>query len=303
VKQYVPTLLLFGGSGFIGSNLGAVALQRGWRVFIADTSYHPGLAEAEWRQVDITEAEAVERVLADVSPDAAVNLAAMADIDRADREKELTWQINVNGAAYIAAVCAQRKIRQLFFSSDAVFDGNGGPYREDDTPNPVNYYGISKAAAEAEVLEANPQAVLVRVSLVLGFPVTEGNSYLAALDQKLRAGEAILCPEDEIRTPVDVKTLCESVLELAGGSFEGVLHIGCLESVDRYELTRRAAQEMGYSMELVRPQETVIGSTSRAARHKNGILDVSRAQTVLTTPMLNLDQTIKRAVSGRNRSA
>lgn len=295
-----PTLLIFGGSGFVGGNLGVSAVQHGWHVVVADTSFHPGITVAEWREVDITKQDAVDRVLEDVHPDVAVNLAALADIDRVEQEKALARQINVQGAAHVAGGCARWGIHHIFFSSDAIFDGSGGPYREDDAPNPVNYYGITKAEAENAVSRGCPQSVIVRVSLVLGFPVTAGNSFLAGLEEKLIDGKEILCPVDEIRTPVDVHTLCDCVLELAASPFEGVLHIGCRDSVDRYELTRRAASEMGFSVHLVQPKMPASESPGRAPRHRNGILDISKAISILNTQLLDLDNTIKKAVSVRN---
>ena len=124
-----------------------------------------------------------------LQPDAVVNVAAIADIDFVEREQDLAHQVNVTGARNIADSCARRGIRYVFFSSDAVFDGEGGPYREEDAPNPVNYYGKTKLEAEQAVLTAHPAAAVIRISLVLGYPVTSGNSFFASLESKLAAGQ------------------------------------------------------------------------------------------------------------------
>ncbi len=291
-------IMIFGGSGFVGGNLAKIARAKGWYVSIADSFYRPGVEDADWKTINIAEKDAVDRVIEDTKPDAVVNVAAVADIDKAELEKDLAWQVNVEGARHVAESCARRGIRHVFFSSDAVFDGKGHRYIEEDEPNPVNYYGYTKAEAEKAVLGAHPQAVVIRISLVLGFPVTGGNSFLAGLASKLKAGQEILCPADEIRTPVDVITLSECVLELAENDFSGMLHIGATGSINRYELTKKLARRMGFDEGLVKPRVSQ-DKPNRAPRHKNGIISVSRAQRVLRTKLLSLDEGIERAIAER----
>jgi len=148
-------------------------------------------------------------------------------------------------ARAMASACAASGAYFLYFSSDAVFAGTAPRYREEDPPQPVNYYGRTKAEGEKAVRQADPQAGIVRLSLVLGFPVTEGNSFFAALESRLKAGQEVVAPVDEIRTPVDVLTLAECVLELIGLRFAGVLHIGSTDSIDRAALTRENFDSLG----------------------------------------------------------
>ncbi len=289
-------LMIFGGSGFIGGNLVMTAYKRHWEVCIADNRPIP---EAEWWLVNINDREMVDKVIEDVKPTAVVNVAAVADIDLAEREQELAYQINVDGARFIAESCASRGIRHILFSSDAVFDGQDRLYHEEDAPNPVNYYGRTKAEAEKAVLKVYPSTVIIRISLVLGFPITAGNSFFANLEKKLREGKEVLCPMDEIRTPVDVLTLSECVLELCENDFSGVIHIGATDSISRYDLTRKLARRMGFDEEAVKPQAATETTTGRATRHKNGIISVAKARRILKTRLLSTEDGIKRAFSER----
>lgn len=288
-------LILFGGSGFVGGNVAKTAQKKGWKVIIADSFYRDGLENVEWKTVDITDKNQVDKVMEEIRPHAAVNLAAVADIDKAEQEKDLAWNVNVAGAANIAASCAAFGVRYIFFSSDAVFDGAGEAYNEDDSTAPVNYYGYTKAEAEKAVLSSNPDAVIVRISLVIGLPVTGGNSFLGGLRKKLGEGAEILCPVDEVRTPVDVLTLSECVLELAETRFSGIIHIGSTGSISRYDLTRKAASAMGFDEKLVKPEASRHENTARAPRHKNGILRVAKARSILKTRLPGVDESIARA--------
>jgi dTDP-4-dehydrorhamnose reductase len=289
-------LMIFGGSGFVGGNLARIAGQKGWAVCVADNR---PLLEAEWWSVNVADQDMVEKAIDAVKPAAVVNVAAVADIDLAERERELARRVNVDGARTLAESCARHGIRYVFFSSDAVFDGKGRQYSEADLANPVNFYGRTKWEAETAVLQVCPQAVVVRLSLVLGFPVSGGNSFVASLESKLGQGKAVLAPVDEIRTPVDVITLCECVLELCEGSFAGVIHIGATDHISRYDLSRKLARRMGYNEKLVEPLAPSSGLAGRAPRHKNGILSVALAQSLLTTRLLSTDDGIKRAFSQR----
>ncbi len=293
------SMLIFGGAGFVGAHLVKLALQRGWHTVIADQK-QPGKSNfSRWRDVDITRQDSVEQIVNDERPQVVINVAALADIDRAERERSLAWQINVLGAKYIAEACSKHKIRHLFFSSDAVFDGERGSYKEEDERRPLNYYGLTKAEAENAVLSIYPEAVVIRVSLVLGFPLFGGNSFLAGLEEKLSAGMSVEPLSDEVRTPIDVLTLAECILELASGSFCGVLHLGCLQSIDRYSLTLLLARQMGYPLDLIVEQSHARIVPGRAQRHKRGILDVSKAQHVLRIPLPDLQATVQKAVSTR----
>lgn len=292
-------LMIFGGSGFVGGNMAKIAQGIGWKVYIADSLFRPGIDDLEWVTVDITDSSAVEKVIGEVIPDAVVNVAAIADIDKAEREKELAWAVNVEGAKNIAESCSKRSIKYILFSSDAVFDGKGRGYTEEDQTNPVNYYGYTKAEAEKAVFQAHPGAVVIRISLVMGLPVTGGNSFFGGLELKLREGNEVLCPVNEVRTPVDVLTLCESVLELAENKYTGILHIGATDSINRYELTKKAAVMMGYDTNLVKLQSAQDMKPGRAPRHVNGIISIKKAQSVLKTKMLSVEHGIERAIRER----
>jgi dTDP-4-dehydrorhamnose reductase len=295
-------LVVFGGGGFVGGHLAASALRRGWEVHVAERVQFPGgLPGARWHLLDITDATAVRRLLDSLAPQAVVDVAAVADIDRAEREQEVAWAVNVEAARTIASACAACGAYFLYFSSDAVFAGIAAGYAEEDLPAPVNFYGRTKAEGEKAVLAADPGAGIVRLSLVLGFPVTEGNSFFAALEAKLRAGQEVAAPADEIRTPVDVHTLADCVLELVGLRFAGVLHLGSTDSISRAEITRRAAELLGYPGARLAVQTAGAAGAGRAARHKNGIIRVDKARALLKTPLLTAEQSIRRAIEERPR--
>jgi dTDP-4-dehydrorhamnose reductase len=292
-------LLVFGGGGFVGGHLSALALRKGWEVHIGEAMVRDALPGARWHAVDITAPGAAADLVARVRPSAVIDLAAVADIDRAERERDMARAVNTDAARAIAAACTSAGSRCLYVSSDAVFAGTAERYAEDDPPAPVNWYGRTKADGERAVREACPGAVVVRLSLVLGFPVTDGNSFLAGLEQKLAARTPVPSPAEEIRTPVDAGTAVSCMLELVGGDFSGPFHLGSTSSVDRLTLTRRAAGMMGFSEQLVPAQPPGKPQPGRAARHARGVIGVERARTLLATPLWDWEKTLQKAFDER----
>lgn len=282
-------ILIFGASGFIGGRLAQAARAAGLRVTCVQRS--PGADAA----CDISDRQQVERLLAAARPGAVFNLAAQANIDRAEIERQAAYSVNVTGAANVAAACAALGLRLVHYSTDAVFDGTRIPIREDDPPSPLNYYGCTKSAGDARVSQACPSAVILRVSLALGFPAApHTNSFLGMLRARWAEGVPVYAPEDEIRTPVDILTLCAASLELIDNPASGVFNIGSTTSIDRYGLTTRLAERMGCPAALVIPGGVPL--PGRAPRHRVGILDVSKIQAALRTPMPGIDETLERAL-------
>ncbi len=301
-------LLVFGGGGFVGGNLCTLALRDGWEVHVADAAVRDALPGAAWHRIDITDPAGVAALTTAVRPDAVVDLAAVADIDRAERERDLARAVNVDAARSIAAAAAAAGAACVYVSSDAVFAGTAERCAEDDPLAPVNWYGRTKADGERAVREAHPSAAIVRISLVLGFPVTvgaaarpgDGNSFLAGLEKKLAAGQAVPSPADEIRTPIDVLTLAAAVLELCRTRFAGTIHLGATDSVDRLTMTRRAAELLGYDPALVTSPVAAAGpDPARAARHRRGVIGVEKARRLLATPMMDWQASLRRAIETR----
>ncbi|WP_460834061.1 dTDP-4-dehydrorhamnose reductase [Lysobacter humi (ex Lee et al. 2017)] len=192
-------------------------------------------------EMDIADADSIERALEAHRPWAVINTAGYVRVDDAETDAERCFRENTTGPATLAAVCARHALPLVTFSTDLVFDGeNDAPYVETDSTRPLNVYGESKARAEKLVLDRHPQALVVRTSSFFG-PWDEHNFITLAL-RTLRNGEPFLAARDMTVSPTYVPDLVNACLDLLIDREAGIWHLTNGGEVTWADLARRAAE-------------------------------------------------------------
>ncbi|MET0603842.1 MAG: sugar nucleotide-binding protein, partial [Baekduia sp.] len=229
----MPRLLVTGASGFLGGAVVAAAPAAGWEV------EGTALTDPSWVGLDVRDAAAVERVVGEVAPDAIIHTAYRQNGDEA-------MAVNAQGAGHVAAAARAAGARLVHVSSDAIFAGDGDrALREGDVVRPVTVYGATKAAAEVAVQAANPDALMVRTSLLLGGPGRAPSPHEALALAVARGEREMLFFTDEVRSPIQVDDLASALLELAAQEGGGPLHVGGADGVSRLELARLVVASAG----------------------------------------------------------
>ena len=279
-------LLVTGYGGLVAGNVIQLAGSP-WQVTAISRSEIAAPRRADVRHVrlDLGDAARLRRAFRQVQPEAVIHTAAIAGIDYCQSHQAEAEAINVGVTGHLVRLCDQTAARLVFCSTDTVFSGGQGNYREDDPPDPVNFYGETKVRAEQLVLAQSQRAVVARLALVLGLsPYGAGNSFLTRLRQQLEAGSQVECPTDEIRTPVDAITLAHALLELAGSDETGILHLAGSTRLDRYDMAVQIARRLGYPAAMIKATDAS-EIAGRVPRPADATLDNSRAQQRLRTPM------------------
>ncbi|MBI2425978.1 MAG: SDR family oxidoreductase [Candidatus Hydrogenedentes bacterium] len=286
-------LWVTGYGGFVASHVVKLAGPE-WDVVALSRRELPHVnPHAEYRILDLLDKEAVTAAFTAAPPDVIIHCAAMADIDYSERNPEEATAINVGVPALLANLCRAHETRFIFCSTDTVFDGEKGSYREADLPHPVNHYGRTKAEAERIVAEALEDHVIARVALVMGLPaLSGGNTFLAKLMNNLEAGTATPFPQNEVRSPIDAITLATALLELGNHGYNGILHLAGASQLNRYKIGRHIAKHLGYTTDLI-TTAAPNAMKDRATRPRDVSLDVSWARQVLVTPMLTIEESLK----------
>lgn len=284
------TLVVTGGHGFVAGSVLA-QLRGAWDAHVLSRSTS-GLAIAgcTWHEVDPADPASIHGHLDRLQPRAILHTAAIADIDFCQANPDLAWARNVDYTRTLASWCQRSGARFVFCSTDTVFDGEGAPYREGDPPHPINTYAETKVAAERAVAEILPSAAIARLALVIGLPVLgAGNSLLARMVANLREGREVRMPTNEVRTPIDVLTLGQALIELAGNEIAGPVHLAGRSRLNRYDMSRLIADRLGLNTALILPTDAP-ASPGRAPRPRDVSLDISGATARLSTRMLTLDE-------------
>jgi dTDP-4-dehydrorhamnose reductase len=236
--------LITGASGQLGGYL-LRELQAGSDTVVAWSHSRTGeLFGFPPQPVDLGQRDAVAAAFAEARPNVVLHLAANSAVADCYRNPEHARRVNTDGTALLAELTAGARARLVYVSTDMVFDGRKGRYREEDAAQPLSVYGRSKLAGEAPVLAA-PYGCVARVSLMFG-PTLIGRPYF--FDQQLarmRASEKVTWFEDEWRTPLHLAAAAQALLALGRSEVTGLLHIGGPERMSRLDMGRRLAAVYG----------------------------------------------------------
>lgn len=251
----MASLLVTGGAGYLGRELVSRAAARGWAVRATWFEREPVGLPGEWVRLDVRDEAVVRQAARGV--DCVIHTAYRQYGPELD-------SMTIGGAEAVAK--ASRAARLIHLSSDIVFDGRRGRYREHDRLRPVHAYGRAKAEAERRVRAAHPGGLVVRTSLLYG------GSEPGPQERLVASGHRDFFV-DEIRSPVQVGDLADALLELALRDESGPLHLGGADDLSRFDL----ALLLGADPAAIR------AVTLPADRAANCSLDSSRAAELLRT--------------------
>lgn len=266
-------LLITGGSGLLGSSLAEVAVAEGHQVFSGYCRHSPEFGAA--LSLDLLEGDEVERAISEVAPQVIFHTAALTDVDRCEDDPDLAWRTNVLGTERVARAAAEVGAHLVYVSTDYVFDGEGGMYREEDRTDPVNCYGRTKLSAEGFC------DFVGRTSVIYGARPASGKVNFALwLIERLAAGEEVRIVTDQFITPTLNTNLARMLLEAGERRLSGVYHMAGATRVSRYDFAVEIARAFGLDEGLIAPSR-ISEMRWRAKRPRDSSLDTSKAARLL----------------------
>ncbi|VEB26987.1 dTDP-4-dehydrorhamnose reductase [Actinobacillus lignieresii] len=170
-------------------------------------------------ELDITNRDAVFKVVREFSPDVIINAAAHTAVDRAESEIEPSEAINVKGPQYLAEAANEIDAIILHISTDYVFEGTGsGEYKEDDKPNPQGVYGKTKLAGERVVQQANKKHIILRTAWVFG---EHGNNFVKTMLRLGKERESLGIVSDQFGGPTYAGDIAKALIQIANTILNG----------------------------------------------------------------------------------
>jgi dTDP-4-dehydrorhamnose reductase len=247
-------ILICGSNGLFGQRL-ALMLGHETEYEVLNTSHHRSFVLDrhlfDFTQLDITSRGDVKSLVTSFRPDIIVNAAAMTDVDACETQRELAWKVNVVGVENLVEVARKINSHLITISTDYVFDGKNGPYRETDRVNPVNYYGKTKLAGENVILAGGISSTILRTIVVYGTGINVKSNFALWVVNSLRAEKNIRCAEDQIGNPTHVNDLAAAVVKIIERGRSGIYHVGGADIISRYDFAIAAADIFGLRAELI----------------------------------------------------
>lgn len=209
-------------------------------------------AGAQYITLDITDEPAVYKTIKEVNADIIVHAAAMAQPDACELDKDGCRKTNTEATRFLCEAAAQTNAKFIYVSTDFVFSGDAGPYREEDMPAPVNYYGQSKLDAEAIVQQTMTNWAIVRTILVYGNILAGTRSNMVTwVKDNLEKNNPIKVVSDQVRTPTYVEDLSDGIRLVIEKNGQGIYHISGREVFTPYEMAIQVADYFGLNKALM----------------------------------------------------
>jgi dTDP-4-dehydrorhamnose reductase len=236
-------------------------------------------------EIEISDTESVKRAILQVQPELIVNTAAMHHVENCEREPEKAFAANALGPKNLAAVAREVGAVLMHVSTDYVFDGEKhSPYVEDDSPRPLNVYGITKVAGEHFVRCTTDRHFVIRTSGLYGKSPCRAKGGLNFIELMLKLAKErgeVRVVEDEMVTPTSTAELARQIVKLSRSDQYGLYHATAESSCSWYEFAReifaltetpvrlKAAAPGEFPAKVARPKYSVLENRALKARGLN----------------------------------
>jgi dTDP-4-dehydrorhamnose reductase len=287
-------ILLLGANGQVGTEL---------------THFLAPLGEllcCDRQQADLTDAENLQRVIREFSPDVVVNAAAYTAVDNAESDVEVAYAVNKTAVAIIAVEVKKLGGWLVHYSTDYVFDGSKPEaYNEQDPANPLNVYGKSKYHGEQAISDSECKHFILRTSWVIG---ASGNNFVKTIFRLAQERDSISVVVDQKGVPTSAEMIAQVTFDLLSNlskhaNSSGVYNMAPNGETTWHEIAQRiviAAQQNGHKL-LLRPENIraipAVEYPTPAARPMNSTLDTAKLQSLLTFKLPDWQLGVDRVVA------
>ena len=239
------------------------------------------VAATDRNGLDLSDPDAIRRVVREARPEIIVNAAAYTAVDKAESEAELAMQVNGVAPGVLGEEAKRLGALLVHYSTDYVFDGEKrSPYTEDDAPNPISHYARTKLEGERAIAASGCRHLILRTSWVYGPLAT---NFYQVIARKAAAGESMRMVHDQTSVPTPASFVAKYTVALLRERANGLLHLVPLGTATRYEFAREVIRAMG-SKSQVQPARTA-EFPAPARRPTYSVLDNRKAATLLGAPL------------------
>ena len=253
-------VIITGSNGLLGQSLLNLLLKdtQKYQVFgFSRGGNRSGREDFSYTSVDITDEIILKKNIKQIQPDFIINTAAMTQVDDCENKKEACDLLNVTVVKWLSEVSKEINAHIIHISTDFIFDGIKGFYKETDKPNPLSYYGVSKLKSEEVLIQSRINFTILRTILVYGkvFDMSRSNIVLW-VKEMLSKGKEITIVDDQFRTPTYVEDLALACKISMDKRAKGIYHISSNELLSVFEIAQQIATVFHLDKSLIKPIST-----------------------------------------------
>lgn len=283
-------ILIIGSSGLLGSKL-MTAYASDYQLF--GTYKEHNISMQNTYQLDVTQQAEVEKLLTKLEPDLIIDTHGITSLDYCEKNKEEAWKVNVDGTKNIAESAKAIGCKYIFISTDAVFDGKKTElYTETDKPNPINYYGTTKAIAEKTIDSLDLDYIICRTSTLFGkgglrkFP-----SFINWVTEQLKNKQKIQVVTDQYNNPTYTDNLAQFIRALYEKDAKGIFHTTGKDTISRFEFANKIAEVFNLDKSLISPTTTAELNLIAKRSLRTG-LDISKVEEVTSLKGIGIGEAL-----------
>ncbi len=255
------TVLVTGSNGLLGQKIIQKLIARTGVTLIAcdlGDNLNPMQEGYEYLELDLTQNTRVENVFRRIKPSAVIHAAAMTHVDQCEQNLDACHKINVEATETLSKLCEEFGAFMIFVSTDFIFDGKSGPYKEEDIPNPISVYGKSKLDAETIVRNLKTPWAIVRTVLLYGHvPGLSRTNIVLWVKKSLEEGKKIQVVNDQERSPTLAEDLADGIISLLMREKQGVYHISGAEQMRIIDIARTVADYWKLDASLIEETDSI----------------------------------------------
>ncbi len=274
---------VIGASGLLGNKL--INTINNFEIFGTFNQTNADSSNVTLLKIDITKPENCEKLI-QIKPDFIINTSAITDVDYCEKFKEQSYLVNVTGIKNLVKICKKLECKLIQISTDGIFNGKEEKYKEDDEPEPVNYYGKTKLESENEVKNLNDYLIL-RTNLLYGYiqknTLASRSLYLKRTNffmwvlSELQQKNSLRIVNDQFSNPTLVDNLGKIIFDSLKKNLVGTFHSTDITCISRFSFAKEIAKKFGFPEHLI----TEISSKEldqHALRPTRTCLDCSKIQ-------------------------
>ena len=261
-------VIITGSNGLLGQSLLNLLLQdeKKYQIFgFSRGKNRSGREDFSYISIDITDEMLLKKNIKEIQPNFIINTAAMTQVDDCENQKEACDLLNVTVVKWLSEVSEELNAHVIHLSTDFIFDGIKGFYKEIDKPNPLSYYGVSKLKSEEVLIHSKIDFTILRTILVFGkvYDMSRSNIVLW-VREVLSKGKEITIVDDQFRAPTYVEDLALACKISMDKKAKGIYHISSNELLSVFEIAQQIAAVFHLDKSLIKPISTsTLNQTAR----------------------------------------